>query len=367
MPPYDSSQWVCAGSKRISIKGDSSLTDGIVSVFCRPQSNAAPDDAVGTDRRCLSGGSDGVDDCLHVFINNGSQSFYESIARANIKRMVSEDGQQLEKVTSILLRPDDETFKVSYKRVEGQLLGGSHDSKNTTSVKVSIRKTCANNIVRPVWEGQFNNVCHSCYDDLPLFARCALPDEIHQTESSSGLAFSLMLGDTINKLHKEIDALRTENKQLEANTLRWKSTSDKLSDQWEAEKSELTGRFLTLFNEHKARHVETQKELNHLKGKKQRTDETLTNRSSSRRKSRETFPDDEDGRDYACYDDDEINRLAAGERQTNNRKPRASQKQNCQNSQSQRNGFVNPHTGAMEFSNPKELFSSESEDDDLNI
>ena len=115
--------------------------------------------------------------------------------------MTSEDGQQLQEVKSILLRPDDDVYKVSYKRLRGQIVGGTNDSKNTTSIRVSIRKTCLNNIVRPVWEGQLNNIAVACYDDLPLFARHALP-EFDQTDASSGLSFSLMLGDTINKLHK---------------------------------------------------------------------------------------------------------------------------------------------------------------------
>lgn len=284
--------------------------------------------------------------------------------------MASDDGQELETAKSILLRPDGEIFrmgeifKVSYKRVEGQLFGGSYDSKNTTSVKVSIRKTCANSVVRPVWEGQLNNICHTCYDDLPLFARCALPEEMNQTKSSSGLSFPLMLGDTIKKLQKEIDALRTENKQLETNTLRWKSTSEKLSNQWESEKSDLTDRFLTLFNEHKARHVETQKELDHLKGKKQRTEGTVTsnNRSSSARRSRASFPDDEDEHDYVTYGNDEVNRLAAGpnlKRRSKDRKPAASLTQDS--------GFVNPHTGAREYSNTQELFSSDEDADNMKL
>mmetsp|Transcript_14742 Transcript_14742/g.32027 ORF Transcript_14742/g.32027 Transcript_14742/m.32027 type:complete len:343 (-) Transcript_14742:216-1244(-) len=333
MPPNETRQWVCAGTKRIFItEGESSLTDGTISVFCHPPSNAAPEGAIGIGRRSpagrLSGGSND-DDCLHVLITDGVHTFHESIARTHIRHMASEDGQELEKVTSILLRPNNETFKVSYKRVEGQLFGGSRDSKNTTSVKVSVRKTCSNSVVRPVWEGQLDDIVHSCEKDLPLFARCALP----QTESPSGLAFSLILGDTINKLHKEIGALRTENKQLEANTLRWKSTGEHLSNQWETEKSELTGRFLTLFNEHKARHVETQKELDHLKGKKQRTGTTIKKQSSVK-KNREKLSDNEDEHDFATYDAEEVNRLASGtKRRANDRQPMANPKQSRHNSE----------------------------------
>mmetsp|Transcript_15947 Transcript_15947/g.28843 ORF Transcript_15947/g.28843 Transcript_15947/m.28843 type:complete len:298 (-) Transcript_15947:212-1105(-) len=293
--------------------------------------------------------------------------------------MSYEEGKGLENVRSILLRPDDETFKVSCKRVKGQFVGrGSHDSMNTTSIKVSIRKTCINNIVRPVWEGQLDNICHSCYDDLPLFVQNALPEEMNQTESSSGLSFSVMLGDSINKLHNEIDALRTKSKQLEVNTLRWKSTTDKLSNQWETEKSELTDRFLTLFNEHKARHVETQKELDRLKCKRPRTQCTDTNvdekNSRQRNNDREILPDDEDEHDYATYDNAMVARLAAGHPSSmkrcanNNEKtnpPKASVKQERQNSGSQGSScYVNPHTGAMECTDVKELFGSSSDDDD---
>ena len=90
-----------------------------------------------------------------------------SIHRKDIRHISSDDGNELEKVTSVLLRDDDESFKVHYKRVEGQIVGGSLDSKNTTSVLVSIRKTCLNSIVRTVWEGQFDDICHTCFDDLP--------------------------------------------------------------------------------------------------------------------------------------------------------------------------------------------------------
>ena len=283
-----------------------------------------------------------------------------------------EDEELLGKVASILLSPDDDAFKVSYKRVEGQLFGGSQDSKNTTSVKVSVRKIMAN-VVRPVWEGQLNNICHKCYDGLPLFARNALPEEMSQNEASSGLSFSVMLGDTINKLHKEIDALRTENKTLEANTLRWKSTSEKLSGQWESEKSELTERFLTLFNEHKARHVESLKELEQLKSKEQRgaerTGATIGNRDSLGGRPSLEVPDHEDEHDFAEYDDEMVDRLAAGRKSSQKRRLNdrmevmaGKRQQKRQNTESQ--GHYNPHTGAREFGNAKELFSSDSETDD---
>lgn len=277
--------------------------------------------------------------------------------------MSSDQGHELEKVTSILLRPDDDVFKVSYKRVEAQLFGGSCDSTNTitTSVKVSIRKACqglSQGVVRPVWEGQCDNICHLCYDDLPLFARKALPEETSQTESSSGLAFPIMLGDAANILLKELAVSRNQNRQLEADTLRWKSTADKLSNAWEDEKSELTDRFLTLFNEHKARHVETRDELERLKGKQQRGAEPVVRAAASSRKtprercSEDVLPDYEEEHDHVDYDDAMVARLAAG---------RGAVSGGCA---AKGGGFVNPHTGATEFDNPKEMFSSSDDDDD---
>lgn len=283
-----------------------------------------------------------------------------SIHRKDIRHISSDDGNELEKVTSVLLRDDDKSFKVHFKRVEGQIVGGSLDSKNTTSVLVSIRKTCLNSIVRTVWEGHLNDICHSFYDDLPSFLRRAHCD---RTAKSSGLALPILLGDTINELHNEIDALRSENKRLNENNLLWKSTAEKLSNQWETEKSELTERFLTLFNEHKARHLETRKELEHLQARQQKSDDTISNRVGFR-KSRDKMPDDEDLHDYVTYNNEEVDRLAEGrslKRSSTNDAKKRIQSQ----SQSTSSGFVNPHTGAMEFSHPKELFSSDEDDDGM--
>lgn len=242
--------------------------------------------------------------------------------------------------------------------MECQILGGSLDSKNTTSILVSIRKTCLNNIVRTVWEGQFDDICHSHHGDLPLFLRRALTNSNATSKSSSGLAFPVVLGDTVNELQKEIEELRSMNKLLDENTLLWKSTAEKLSNQWETEKSELTERFLILFNDHKARHAETRKELEQLQGKKQRTDGTVSNRLGYR-KSRDLMPDDEDEHDYVTYKNKEVDRLAEGRRSCtqHGKKPSLSQ------TQSVCSGFVNPHTGAMEYSDPKELFSSDEDDE----
>ncbi|KAL9186594.1 hypothetical protein ACHAXT_005832 [Thalassiosira profunda] len=283
-----------------------------------------------------------------------------SLSLKDIRHMSTDEGRELEEVTAILLRPDDDTYKTSYKRVEGQLVGGSNDTKSTTSVKMSVRKTLANGIVRPVWQGQVHDICHAAYDDLPSFAKRARPDE-ERANASSGLSLSVALGDTVNKLHKEIEALRTENTQLESNTLRWKSTSDKLSNRWESEKSELTDRFLVLFNEHKSRHVKTQRELDQLKGKGKHTEGAVRERSSlgSGKKNKEEFPDFEDEHDYATYDKETVDRLAAG-RSSCGKRPRPPE-----SSLGSVSGFTNPHTGATEFANPKELFSSDEEDDGM--
>ena len=277
-----------------------------------------------------------------------------SIQRRDVRHISSDDGNELEKVTSVLLCDEDESFKINYKRIEGQIVGGSLDSKNTTSVLVSIRKTCLNNVVRTVWEGQFDDICHSYHDELPLFLRRALTN----SSKSSSLAFPILLGDTINELQKEIDELRSENKRLDETSLLWKAASEKLSNQWETEKSELTERFLILFNDHKARHAETRKELEHLKGKKHRNDDTISNRLGSR-KSRDLMPDDEDEHDYVTYNNEEVDRLAEGRsfKSGAHTKPKSIESQNGGGS-----GFVNPHTGAMEYSNPKDLFSSDEDD-----
>ncbi len=344
MPPTDFNQWECAGTKRISInEGEylpSTTVGGLVSVYrLRPTSNANEDNV------------SSVGD-LHVMITDGVHTFYKSIDCKDIRHLPSEDGKELDRVTSILLRPDDETFKVRYKRLRAQLFGESDDSKNTSTIEVSIRKMCLNNIVRPIWEGSLNDIRLNSYNHLPLFARCALL-ESDRSDASSGLSLPVMLGDTINRLQKEIDALRKTNRQLQENTLRWKSTSEKLSNRWESEKSELTDRFLTLFNDHKARHAKVLKELEHLRRSKQRTDGNVIDRSGMRRSREAMLLDHEDENDYVTYKNAEVNRLAAGPCSKKG-KPVAS---------SQGGGFVNPHTGAREFSHPKDLFSSDEDED----
>jgi len=352
------SQWVCAGTKRISIttEKDSNDVDGMVTVYRRPHSPAHGSSHIATD-----------DDVLHVVITDGCSTFYERISIKEIRNMSSDEGHELEKVMSILLCPDDgddDVFKVLYKRVEGQLFGDSYDSSNTTtrSVKVSVRKACqglSQGVVRPVWEGQCDDMCRSRCDDLPLFARNAFPEELSRKESSSGVIFPVMLGDAANVLLEELAALRTQNKTLEADTLRWKSTADKLSQTWEDEKSELTDRFLTLFNEHKARHVETLNELKVLKGQPQRAVERSLGTTASDRETirprigKEAFPDYEDDQELVEYDDAFVARLAASRGTA--RGGRAAKAA----------GYVNPHTGATEFDDPKEMFSSSDDEDNV--
>mmetsp|Transcript_3955 Transcript_3955/g.8725 ORF Transcript_3955/g.8725 Transcript_3955/m.8725 type:complete len:93 (-) Transcript_3955:1229-1507(-) len=83
MPPSETSQWSCAGAKRISItENDVPPTDGMVSVFRRPPSNAAPGDDLSGKRSSLSsrrsgGSSSCSDDCLHILITDGVHTFYE--------------------------------------------------------------------------------------------------------------------------------------------------------------------------------------------------------------------------------------------------------------------------------------------------
>jgi hypothetical protein len=248
-----------------------------------------------------------------------------SIAAKDIKHMSSTTSteQLLDQVESILLQrnrtlDEHQIFKVAYKMTGGQVFGGTQDTMNTTCVKVSIRKTLANQIVRPIWEGSLIPISHANYDSLPIFARHALPNNSasNQYENASSLAFSIILGDTITKLQKDITALREENEQLRINANRWKGTAQKLNNQWQSEKSELTERFLTLFNQHKGRHIETKKELDELKGN-QRYERgggsSLKPPPHSDHKERPDMrPDDEDEHDYVLYDDDYVNRMAAG-------------------------------------------------------
>ena len=259
----------------------------------------------------------------------------------------------LDQVQSILLqrnRSIDEIFKVNYKMIGGQVFGGTQDTMNTTCVKVSIRKTLANQIVRPIWEGNLIPISHANYDSLPIFARHALPNNSasNQYETASSLAFSIILGDTITKLQKDITALREENEQLRINTGRWKGTAQKLNNQWQSEKSELTERFLTLFNQHKARHIETKKELDELKGNQRYEKGSSLKQPHSAHKDRpEMRPDDEDEHDYVTYGDDYVNRMAAG---------------GCVQQKRRRK---NSTTGATEVQNVKDMFSSDEEEDNI--
>jgi hypothetical protein len=289
------------------------------------------------------------------------------------------DKSPLDQVADILLYKHDESgdfsrqqeqdkYKIAYKRVEGQLLGGDHDSTNTTSIKTSILKTCFNNLVRPVWEGTVNNVHHANYDRLPSFVQSAVPDPADRkptTFSSSGLAFPLLLGNTISKLQKDAEALRKQNQQCTQDALRWKGSLDKLMGQWESEKIELTQNFLTLFNQHKTRHMETRKQLDALT--KHSTNDnavvgTLSNKKLGRNE-RETVPDDEDNHDYAVWDQEMVDRLAAGpgaRKKMPKQNLKADDDESCGPSG---DTFRNPHTGALEVTNYKRMFDSDDENE----
>lgn len=278
-----------------------------------------------------------------------------SIAAKDIKHMsaTTSTEQLLDQVESILLRrnssvDEDQIFKVAYKMTGGQVLGGAQDAMNTTCVKVSIRKTLANQVVRPIWEGNLIPISHANYESLPLFARHALPSS--SSETASSLAFSIILGDTITKLQKDITALREENEQLRINTGRWKGTAQNLNNIWQSEKSDLTQRFLTLFNQHKARHVETKKELDELKGNQryERGGSSLEQppHSAVHKERPEMLPDDEDEHDYNKWDDDYVNRMAAG------------------GDVQQKKRRKNSTTGATEeVEKVKDMFSSDEDDD----
>ena len=64
------------------------------------------------------------------------------------------------------------------------------------------------------------------------------------------------------------------------------------------------------------------------------------------------------------YNDDEINRLAAG---PNMKKRNGAANHAASSSMTQESGFVNPHTGAREFGNVQELFSSDDSDDNMKM
>jgi hypothetical protein len=301
---------------------------------------------------------------------------------ADIKQMSHEnDKTPLDQVADVLLyideladmqsRNEQEKYKISYKRIEGQLIGGVHDATSTTSVKASILKTCFNNLVRPVWEGPAINVQHASYNDLPSFVQNALPDpsnEVDTAYASSGLAFPLMLGNTISKLQNEAAALHKQKQQLAVDALRWKDTLDKLMDKWQDEKHELTQNFLTLFNQHKARHIETRQKLEALTkhGDDEAVVRTLSNKKL-KRSEREAVPDDEDQHDYATWDPDMVDRLAAGpEGRRKMAKQNNDVKVKCEDDEFKQLGNVsykNPITGVMMVTDHKQLFSDDEGDD----
>ena len=103
------------------------------------------------------------------------------------------------------------------------------------------------------------------------------------------------------------------------------------------------------------------KELDELKGKKQRvigSNESIIDRTTVKRRSREmnasstNNPDLHDDNDYVIYDNADVNRLAAGS---------STLKQ--QSSSHDMTQQINTNNRAKEYSHPKELFSSDDEDD----
>lgn len=297
------------------------------------------------------------------------------------------DPDAIDEMVSIIIHNDDiqdTKFIISYERID-------------RGIMISIRKKI-DNLVRPVWKGELNDIADTDNDGLPTFLR----DTLHQKASSSfhhlspstrfsepspassGLAFSLLLGGEVAKLRNEIVALKKQNQKDESNARHWKSTCDKIMNQWETEKSELTANFLTLFNEHKARHLETVKQLESLKKKRHgvTADENLKKQPASSRvliKAREGFVDDEEGHDYPMYDKDYVARLAAGPVSKKMRQihdlsdnelqgmkvekidSKPSAREIMQMSQSSM-GFRNPHTGALELTNVKDLPSSDEDE-----
>lgn len=349
-----SATYSCAGIKGITIDG---RLDGLVTVFHYVEEKSRRSRSVATGRK-----SSAVEtDALHVLVTDGLHTFYERVKLEDLKHMHAQE-DPLSKVESILLKPE-EAFKVSYKQKEVSLVGGSRDQTDATSVQMSIRKIFQNSVVRPVWEGYLKNVCHHNYDDLPLFVRNSLPGPESQTAKSSGLLFAQLLSSTVTKLHREHHIIVKESKGLEAKALRWKSTSEKLSGVWEREKSELTDRFLTLFNDHKRRHIETKKELDELK-RKHGTDKATLNDLADKpaaaeetskgnendkpaRKSAPFDPDDEDVHDMPEYDAEMVRRYASGIPAENTLKRRADalNRQRARKAEEEREELKRPNLG----------------------
>lgn len=275
-----------------------------------------------------------------------------------------------EELSDVIQQNEQEKYKISYKRTESQLLGGDHDATNATSVKIAILKTCFNNLVRPVWEGLSIDVQHEAYENLPSFVQNALPDPSDKsavaTFSSSGLAFPLMLGNTISKLQNEAESLQKQKQQLNVDALRWKNSLEKLTGKWEEEKMELTQNFLALFNQHKARHVETQQKLAALTKQSPQNElaGTLSNKRL-KRDERETVPDDEDNHDYADFDQEMVDRLAAGlDGRKKIAKPKVKTEMRAEDiTSSMGSTFHNPVTGVVMLTDHKRLFDSDSDDE----
>jgi hypothetical protein len=131
----------------------------------------------------------------------------------------------------------------------------------------------------------------------------------------------------------------------------------------------LTQNFLTLFNQHKARHIETRQKLEALTKLK---DDGAGNKeavlSSNKKLKRESLPDDEDQHDYATWDPEMVDRLAAG---PEGRKKMA-KRNNIGKVKSEEDdefrllgdvSYKNPITGVMMVTDHKQLFSDDEDDD----
>ena len=131
---------------------------------------------------------------------------------------------------------------------------------------------------------------------------------------------------------------------------------------------ELTQNFLTLFNQHKARHMETRQKLEALT--KQSPENALVGTLSNKklkRDEREAVPDDEDNHDYADFDQDMVDRLAAGpNRRKKIAQPKVKTEEGAEDiTSSLGDTFRNPVTGVVMLTDHKRLFDSDSDDEVL--
>mmetsp|Transcript_15447 Transcript_15447/g.32643 ORF Transcript_15447/g.32643 Transcript_15447/m.32643 type:complete len:390 (-) Transcript_15447:102-1271(-) len=387
-------EWVCHGTNCVTVCEDSSnrlTSTGEAMITAYSLQLVTSGNGTSSSPRGGRLSWDRDDSFIHLVMTDGTRTFYGKLDPKEIKHnLFGSDQDAMGEMVSIIIHNDDiqdTKFIISYERID-------------RGIVISIRKKI-DNLVRPVWKGDLKDIADTDNDSLPTFLR----DTLHQKSSSSfhhlslsthfsepspassGLAFSLLLGGEVAKLRNEIAALKKQKQKDESNAWYWKSTCDKIMNEWEREKSELTANFLTLFNEHKARHLETVKELESLKTKRHRMTayENEKKEPASSRvlvKDREGFVDDEEGHDYAVYDRDYVARLAAGpvskktrqnhydsEKKLSGTKvekidSNPSARDIMQMSQSSA-GFRNPHTGALELTNLNDLPSSEEDEADV--